>query len=121
MPRRPLSGLGTVKKTADRIGPELLGKTCVSEAISKAIRERQERTKITQDKVIDEIAKNAFKDASDASDSDFKHTSKAKYLDMLCKHLGVYDKMANAVVSSNNLLDAIRDTEVDTDEVPEAE
>lgn len=40
---------GYSAKTADRIGPELLGKTCVSEAIQDAIQERQQRTEITQD------------------------------------------------------------------------
>ncbi len=43
---------GYSAKTADRIGPELLGKTCVSEAIQQAIREREKRTEITQDMVL---------------------------------------------------------------------
>ena len=49
-------------KTADRIGPELLGKTCVSEAIQAAIQDRQRRTEITQDMVLRETAKLAFFD-----------------------------------------------------------
>lgn len=96
---------GYSEKTADRIGPELLGKTCVSEAIAKALRERQERTKITQDKVIEEIAKNAFKEASDATESDFKHASKAKYLDMLCKHLGAYDNKVEIAEAVKVIID----------------
>lgn len=43
---------GYSRKTADRIGPELLGKTCVSKAIREAKAERQERTEITQDYVL---------------------------------------------------------------------
>lgn len=82
---------GYSKNTACAIGVENLRKPQIKEAIQKAIAERQERTHITQDEVIGEIAKNAFKEASDAPDSDFKHASKAKYLDMLCKHLGAYD------------------------------
>lgn len=82
---------GYSKNTACAIGVENLGKPQIKEAIQKAIAARQERTHITQDEVIGEIAKNAFKEASDAPDSDFKHASKAKYLDMLCKHLGAYD------------------------------
>jgi phage terminase small subunit len=39
-------------KTASRIGPELLGKTCVSEAISNAMKERGRRTEITADMVL---------------------------------------------------------------------
>lgn len=82
---------GYSEKNAHKIGPELIGKTRIAEALREAQKERQERTFITQDRVIREIAENAFKPASDAPDSDFKHASKAKYLDMLCKHLGAYD------------------------------
>ena len=53
---------GYSAKTADRIGPELLGKTCVSEALQKAQQKRAERTEITQDKVLEEYAKLAFLD-----------------------------------------------------------
>lgn len=82
---------GYSEKNAHKIGPELLGKTRIAEALREAQKYRQERTCISQDRVIREIAENAFKQASDAPDSDFKHASKAKYLDMLCKHLGAYD------------------------------
>ena len=53
---------GYSAKTADRIGPELLGKTCVSQAIQEAIKQREQRTEITQDMVIRETAKLAFFD-----------------------------------------------------------
>lgn len=53
---------GYSAKTADRIGPELLGKTCVSQAIQEAQKARQERTEITQDMVLRECAKLAFFD-----------------------------------------------------------
>ena len=82
---------GYSEKNAHKIGPELIGKTRIAEALREAQKERQERTFISQDRVIREIAENAFKPASDAPDSEFKHASKAKYLDMLCKHLGAYD------------------------------
>ena len=53
---------GYSKKTADRIGPELLGKTCVSEAIQEKMRKRSQRTEITADMVLKEFAKLAFFD-----------------------------------------------------------
>lgn len=56
---------GYSAKTADRIGPELLGKTCVSEAIQKAVLDRQQRTEITQDMVIRELASIGFARATD--------------------------------------------------------
>ena len=63
---------GYSAKTPDRIGPELLGKTCVSEAIQQAIREREERTEITQDMVLRETAKLAFFDIRKIFDKDGK-------------------------------------------------
>lgn len=98
---------GYSQKTASRIGPELLGKTCVAEAILKAKNKRLSRISITQDMVvkevwdlyqlcrvrvpmigfdgrlvIDESGNPAFK-AVDANNA------KAA-LDMLMKHLGAY-------------------------------
>lgn len=63
---------GYSAKTADRIGPELLGKTCVSEAIQQAIQEREKRTEITQDMVLRETAKLAFFDIRKMFDKDGK-------------------------------------------------
>lgn len=53
---------GYSQRTADRIGPELLGKTCISEAIQAAIAARSARTEVTQDRVIQELARIAFSD-----------------------------------------------------------
>lgn len=82
---------GYSAKTADRIGPELLGKTCVSEAIQQAIRERQQRTEVTQDYVIKKLKEITDKDASDAQDSDLKYVNKIKALELLGKHLGAWE------------------------------
>lgn len=43
---------GYSARTADRIGPQLLGKTCVAEAIAAAIAARSQRTEITADYVL---------------------------------------------------------------------
>jgi phage terminase small subunit len=43
---------GYSPKTASRIGPELLGKTCVAAAVKIAMNARADRTKITQDQVL---------------------------------------------------------------------
>lgn len=56
---------GYSEKTADRIGPELLGKTCVSEAIQKAMDKRRDRVEITQDRVLQELAAIAFAKGTD--------------------------------------------------------
>ena len=61
---------GYSAKTADRIGPELLGKTCVQKEISKKMAERSRRTGVNQDRVVQELAKVAFVNISDLVDTD---------------------------------------------------
>lgn len=152
---------GYSAKTADRIGPELLGKTCVSQAIQEAQIERQRRTQITQDMVIVELAKLGFfdirkmfdkdgkpldisqldddtaaalvgLDVQDVYDSDkdyvgfvkkYKMADKIRALELLGKHLGVFDSKGGKPPSKeNNLLEAIMNTEeIDTDDLPEVE
>lgn len=46
---------GYSQKSADKIGAQLLGKTRVAEAISKAKQKRATRTNITQDMIIKEV------------------------------------------------------------------
>lgn len=53
---------GYSKRNADKIGPELLGKTRVAEAIQAAMQKREQRTEITQDMVLQELAKIGFSD-----------------------------------------------------------
>ena len=57
---------GYSAKTADRIGPELLGKTWVAAAISEAIEKRNQRTGISQDRILEELGRIAFGDLRDA-------------------------------------------------------
>lgn len=52
-------------KTADRIGPELLGKTCVQAEIQKRQKARERRTEITQDRVLQELAAVGFANGTD--------------------------------------------------------
>lgn len=59
---------GYSKKTADRIASELLAKSNVREAIAAAQAKREQRTEITQDKVVAELAKIAFGTARDVMD-----------------------------------------------------
>lgn len=82
---------GYSAKTASRIGPELLGKTCISEAIQKAIKKREKRTEVTQDYVIEKLREIAEKDASDGPDSELKYANKIRALELLGKHTGAFD------------------------------
>jgi Phage terminase, small subunit len=49
-------------KTADVIGLQLLRKTTVQEALQRRQRDREVRTEITQDKIVNALAKIAFSD-----------------------------------------------------------
>lgn len=53
---------GYSAKTAEWIGPQLLGKTHVSDAVAERMKAREERTHITQDRVLQELARIAFFD-----------------------------------------------------------
>jgi len=53
---------GYKKNYADRMGYKLVENSRVSEAIQEAMKEREKRTEVTQDMVIEQLAKIAFLD-----------------------------------------------------------
>lgn len=53
---------GYSKSNADKIGPELLGKTRVAAAVQAALAERRERVQLKADNVLRELARIAFFD-----------------------------------------------------------
>lgn len=148
---------GYSEKTADRIGPELLGKTCVSAAIQAAIKRRQKRVEITQDMVLEELAAIAFANGTDFATithnglvrltptdevpeekkkavasikegqygTEIKLHDKVRALELLGKHLGVFDaNNGSANEQENNIFEVIEEStreEIGTDEIPEIE
>lgn len=83
---------GYSRKTANRIGPQLLVKTCIQEELAKAMQRRAKRTEITADRVLKELAAIALDDAADYQDSRLKYTNKIRALELLGKHLGMFDQ-----------------------------
>ena len=61
---------GYSERTASRIGPELLGKTCVQEAIASALAARTQRTQIDADHVLRRLAEQDAADLADIIDDD---------------------------------------------------
>lgn len=167
---------GYSAKTADRIGPELLGKTCVSAEIQRAIQARQQRTEITQDMVLRELAKVAFSNGSDFArvvsrtvptqtvdedgniregvdrvqsvelvDTDdiapdkraaiagikqgkfgieVSSYDKVKALELLGKHLGMFNERATQQEQENDLVEKLlsgTEEDIDTDDLPEVQ
>ena len=56
------------------------------------MKERSERCSAKQDDVLRELATVAFGDASDESGAKVKMTSKLRALELLGKHLGIFEK-----------------------------
>ena len=77
------------------IGRQLITKNNVSDAIQRAISDRQERTEVSQDYVIRKLKEITDKDASDAQDSDLKYANKIKALELLGKHVGAWEPKDN--------------------------
>ena len=163
------------EKTARSIGQRLLTNVDIQAAIQEAIAKRSERTEITQDRVLQELARVAFANGTDFArvvvceepvdvvdeDGELKQVvrrrqmveildtekvdqekraaissikegkygievssyDKVRALELLGKHLGMFDqKMNNAPDTPNNLIDQLtRATEedLDTDDLPE--
>lgn len=59
---------GYSPKTAEVQGCRLLSNAKVQEAIQKAMKTRETRTEITQDRVLEELARIAFSDATDIAE-----------------------------------------------------
>jgi phage terminase small subunit len=78
---------GYSQKTADVIGPRLLGNVRVKEAVAKAVAERAARTEITADAVLKELAVVGF--APIPSDH-VKVADKLNALALLGRHLGMF-------------------------------
>lgn len=98
---------GYSAKNADKIGPELLGKTRVSEAVQAAMAKRSQRVGITQDKVLDELAKIGTAEAHDYADADLKYSNKLKALELLGKHLGMFDGRAGEDEEGVQIIDDV--------------
>lgn len=78
---------GYSKRTAGQIGEENLRKPEIAEAIQSAQREREERTHITQDQILREVAAIAL---SPLGDELIKTTEKLKALELAGKHLAMW-------------------------------
>lgn len=78
---------GYSERTADRIGPKLVGNSCVAEAIAAAVASRAERTELTQDWVVDHLRSESQLTGDGAS-----HSARVQALKLLGLHLGMFPK-----------------------------
>lgn len=84
----------SVKKdeTAAAAATRLLKNVKVSAYISERMQARQQRTEITQDYVLQKLKEITDQKASDAQDSELKYANKIRALELLGKHLGLFEK-----------------------------
>ncbi len=78
------------------IGRQLITKNNVSDAIQAAMKQREQRTEITQDYVVGKLKAIANKKASDAPDSELKYSSQIKAIELLGKHVGAFEPKEKA-------------------------
>ena len=97
---------GYSEKTARSVGGENLTKPDIAAAIAKAIEARSERTEVTQDRVLEELAVLAFAPITDERLAQLKISDKLIALDKLAKHLGMFTER---VQHSGGIANSIRD------------
>ncbi len=95
---------GYSAKNADKIGPELLGKTRIAEAIAEAIQARSKRTELDQDWIIEQL-KGVYEASiegrpvcdKDGNEKGFSFNPSAanKALELLGRHLGMFTDNLN--------------------------
>ena len=106
---------GYSERTASRIGPQLLGKTCVREAIEKAQAKRARRVEVTQDYVLSNLVEVVERTMQRAPVMDrkgeqvtdeegravwtFDAKGANRALELLGKHLGIFTDKVKAEVS----------------------
>lgn len=102
---------GYSPKTAYSMGQRLLKDVDLQAIIHQSMRERQKRTEITQDYVLSRLKEITDSAASDTPDSNLKYANQIKALELLGKHLGMFDKRGTeAQAAENNLMEAVTES-----------
>ena len=92
---------GYSEKTARKIGSENLAKLDIQHRIKELTGERNERTEITADRVVQELAKFAFNKDGISDAFDIESKEKLKALEMLARHTGAFnnDESGKSVIN----------------------
>ena len=83
---------GYSKNTAEQQGCRLLSNVKVQDAIHSKKLEKRSESPVSVDDVLIELKKVGMADASDAQYSELKVSSKLKALELIGKHLGMFEK-----------------------------
>lgn len=82
-------------------GRQLIAKSHVAAAIAEAQNERSRRTNITADRVLNELASIAFDEGDDGKDSRLRYVNKLRALELLGKHLGLFERERQSADDEN--------------------
>ena len=82
---------GYSKKTARSQGQRLLTDAGIQAAIREGMQARSRRLCIDQDHVLEKLREIADQPASDAPGSELKYAAKLRALELLGRHLGLFD------------------------------
>lgn len=115
---------GYSAKTASRIGPELLGKTLVAEAVQKAKEKRAKRVELDAAWVVRRLVRNANRAASaePVRDKEGNPTGEYRYegsvvnkaLELLGRHLGMFvDRVEVAATTRLEVVEEVVDAPAD--------
>ena len=89
---------GYKEDNAYSMGAENLKKPQIAERIEEVMNERAARTDITQDRILNELAKIGFAENGRIGDAIVKTADKIKALELLGKHVGMFQDKADASV-----------------------
>lgn len=82
---------GYSEKTADSQGSRMLKNVKIKTYLDEMTTQRAERLDVSADKILIEITKVAYVDIED-TETEVKPSDKLKALDMLGKHVGLYER-----------------------------
>ncbi len=82
---------GYNEKNARVVAAQNLSKLNIQQYLQERRKKQIERNEVTQDKVLAELVKIGFKEAADYTDADLKYSNKLRALELLMKHLGMFD------------------------------
>lgn len=81
---------GYSEKTANEIGSQNLVKLSIQKAIAERLKERQQRTEITQDFVLTNLKEIVQRSMQHEGADEYDPRAAAKALELLGKHLGMF-------------------------------
>ena len=82
---------GYSESTAGGIGFENLRKPQIQAAIHEELEKQSQRTNVTADRIVQELAAMAFERGADWTESKMKNNNKLRALELLGRHFGIFD------------------------------